>query len=319
MSAATGGRSDPGRSSAFGRRGSVATPNVQRASKPTASLPRRDLLAGAAGAVGMLAAESLVKARPAEATQGQAIIAGQDNTEIVVTKLRNTLADSGLWVEGGTPGGYGVYVKGGGSGVVSYAGPFNGIGVQGFGAGEFSGVEGTGGEPNGTGVGEPAAAQTGSVWRAWGRAPGLASWARVESQMARAYRASAGEMGASAWWVPATGPARGWLDRGERPMARVCEAMAGAPTAPACRGWRRERGPAYSASAVRTMAGVTGTGGTTNGIGVAGTGAGTGSGVQGTGGSANGSGVVGYGSGTGSRRAGDGWHHRRPRGAGGGG
>src|SRR2546428_11071097 len=51
---------------------------------------RRELLAGAAGAVGVLAAESLARVPTAQATQGKPIIAGQDNSETSPTTITNT-------------------------------------------------------------------------------------------------------------------------------------------------------------------------------------------------------------------------------------
>src|SRR2546430_6888290 len=83
---------------------------------------RRELIAGAAGALGVLAVKSAVKIPAAQATQGKPIIAGQSNDETSPTVITNSGTDSaytlivqgptigtGVLGEGGTAGGYGLW------------------------------------------------------------------------------------------------------------------------------------------------------------------------------------------------------------------
>jgi len=103
--------------------------------------PRRELLAGAAAVLGVVTAETLASGAPAQATQGSAVLLGQDNTGATArTGLFDTGGESAVLADPGTH--IGVAGKGGG----------NGPGVQGTGAGSGSGVVGTGGASGGAGV-----------------------------------------------------------------------------------------------------------------------------------------------------------------------
>lgn len=130
------------------------------------SRPRRAVLTGAAAALGAVAAETLGGAAPAQATQGSAVIEGQDNTGAtsrtgVFTPGNNEfgiLADPnssgkgslGVYGHGQTAGVFGDAGLGG-AGVVGTGGPESGSGVQGIGGGNTgTGVIGVGG---GTGPG----------------------------------------------------------------------------------------------------------------------------------------------------------------------
>jgi hypothetical protein len=145
---------------------------------------RRLLLAGAAGGLGVIAAQTISRAAPAEATQGSAVIEGQDNTGATARTLVSAttgetalLADpgTGVGVAGvGTGGFSGVSGTGGpggpnpgqgggagvegfgsaknGPGVVGTGASTGGFGVIGVGTGGFSGVDGRGGSSNGPGV-----------------------------------------------------------------------------------------------------------------------------------------------------------------------
>jgi hypothetical protein len=114
---------------------------------------RRGLLTGAAGALGVLAAESIATAQPAAAVTFPPVLFGADNsgattatTLSTTTGQSATLADpgSGIGVLG-TGTGNAAGVTGGGAGV--------GPGVSGFGgASNGPGVSGTGGKNNGPGV-----------------------------------------------------------------------------------------------------------------------------------------------------------------------
>ena len=99
---------------------------------------RRQLIAGAVGALGVLAVEAAARVPAAQATQGQAVIAGQGNTATSTTGITNTNQGAGLSVVGASD--YAGVVSTGldqGYGVVGYGGRSDGIGVfgQGFGAG----------------------------------------------------------------------------------------------------------------------------------------------------------------------------------------
>ena len=103
--------------------------------------PRRGLLAGAAAVAGVIAAETLASSTPAQATQGSAVLLGQDNTGATArTGLFDTGSESAVLADPVTH--VGVAGTGGG----------NGSGVQGMGAGSGSGVQGTGGANAGAGV-----------------------------------------------------------------------------------------------------------------------------------------------------------------------
>ena len=125
-------------------------------SRPRTKKSRRELLAGAAGAVGVLAVEAVANTPAAEATQGQAILAGVTNTETGAggTVVQNTGA-SGHGVEG--------QGSGTGTGIRGIGGATNGRGVQGSGQGSGTGVRGFG-----------------------GNTPAPASWARVATPTASA-------------------------------------------------------------------------------------------------------------------------------------
>jgi hypothetical protein len=114
------------------------------------------LLTGAAAALGVVTAETLGSAAPAQATQGSAVLEGADNTgatrrTAVFTTGNNewgTLADPNTSGNGSV----GLYGHGQDHGVYGDAGP-GGSGLAGTG-GEDSGagVSGIGGVPEGTGV-----------------------------------------------------------------------------------------------------------------------------------------------------------------------
>jgi len=102
--------------------------------------PRRELLAGAAVA-GVIAAETLASTTPAQATQGSAVLLGQDNTGATArTGLFDTGSESAVLADPVTHIG------------VAGTGGANGSGVQGIGAGSGSGVLGSGGASAGAGV-----------------------------------------------------------------------------------------------------------------------------------------------------------------------
>jgi hypothetical protein len=117
--------------------------------------PRRELLAVAAAALGVLTAETVASATPAQATQGSAVIEGQDNTGATsrtgVFTTGNT--EFGILADPNTSGNgsLGVYGHGQTAGVLGEAAG-NGIGVVGTGGGIGAGVEGIGGSPDGNGV-----------------------------------------------------------------------------------------------------------------------------------------------------------------------
>src|SRR5215471_8970445 len=118
--------------------------------------PRRELLAGAAAVAGVIAAETLASTTPAQATQGSAVLLGQDNTGATArTGLFDTGSESAVLADpvthigvAGTGGANGSGVQGigagSGSGVLGSGGASAGAGVTGFGAGGGPGVSGTG-------------------------------------------------------------------------------------------------------------------------------------------------------------------------------
>src|SRR5256885_3981047 len=90
---------------------------------------RREVLAGAAGALGVLVAQAATHLPAAHAMDGQPVILGQTNTAATVTTIDNDqgFGDNGLEVSGsgflGKPGG--------GNGVVGTGGPSGQGGVGG--------------------------------------------------------------------------------------------------------------------------------------------------------------------------------------------
>jgi len=103
--------------------------------------PRRELLAGAAAVLGVVTAETLGHAAPAQATQGSAVLLGQDNTGATArTGIFDTGGESAVLADPATH-----------AGVIGQASG-NGHGVQGSGAGSGSGVAGSGGGGGGAGV-----------------------------------------------------------------------------------------------------------------------------------------------------------------------
>jgi hypothetical protein len=118
--------------------------------------PRRELLAGAAAVAGVIVAETLASTTPAQATQGSAVLLGQDNTGATArTGLFDTGNESAVLADpvthigvAGTGGANGSGVQGigagSGSGVFGSGGASAGAGVTGFGAGGGRGVSGTG-------------------------------------------------------------------------------------------------------------------------------------------------------------------------------
>jgi len=122
----------------------------------TARRPRRAVLAGAAGALAVAAAETLAGATPAQATQGSPVMEGQDNTGAAsrtgVFTTGNT--EFGILADPNTSnkGSIGVYGHGLDIGVLGEAAGLGGNGVIGVGGGGGTGVIGRGGASNGTGV-----------------------------------------------------------------------------------------------------------------------------------------------------------------------
>lgn len=96
--------------------------------------PRRELLTGAAAAaLGVITAETLTSATPAQATQGSAVLLGQNNTgATAATGLVNTsdqsavLADPDTLIGVAGNGGRGIGVRG--TGVTGAVGQGNGAG-----------------------------------------------------------------------------------------------------------------------------------------------------------------------------------------------
>ena len=75
------------------------------ARRRAAGRPRRELLAGAAGALGAVAAGTLASATPAQATQGSAVLEGQDNTGATArTGVFTTGTEFGILADPGTSG-----------------------------------------------------------------------------------------------------------------------------------------------------------------------------------------------------------------------
>lgn len=164
-----------------------------------AARPRRQLLAGAAGALGAVAAETMARSTPAQADTGQPVLQGVDNgapttRTALFTASKNEyaiLADpgtksvgvqgfgqdfGGYFGDGSSANGHGVggLGSGSGSGVDGNGGPNDGVGGRFYGGGNGPGVQGTGGG-NGTGVvgtGGPDDG-TGGRFDGTGNAPGI--------------------------------------------------------------------------------------------------------------------------------------------------
>jgi hypothetical protein len=114
---------------------------------------RRGLLAGAAGALGVLAAESVVTAQPAQATQGNPVLLGTDNTGATArTELATATGESAILADASSGSGVQGFATGAGTGVNGTGGASNGPGVQGTGGGTGNGVSGFGGSGGGNGV-----------------------------------------------------------------------------------------------------------------------------------------------------------------------
>ena len=114
---------------------------------------RRGLLAGAAGALGVLAAESVVTAQPAAATQGNPVVLGQDNTGATArTEVATTTGESAILADPSNGNGVTGTATGNGVGVFATGGAGNGPGLWGSGNGSGAGVRGFGGSGGGHGV-----------------------------------------------------------------------------------------------------------------------------------------------------------------------
>ena len=125
--------------------------------------PRRELLAGAAAILGVVTGETLSSGAPAQATQGSAVLLGQDNTGATAgTEISETggalavLADPANHIGVlGQASGNGTGVNGAGagsgSGVLGSGGASGGVGVIGLGGGDSTGVIGNG-DGSGSGV-----------------------------------------------------------------------------------------------------------------------------------------------------------------------
>jgi len=128
---------------------------------------RRELLAGAVGALGLIAAETVAGATPAQAANGDPVLQGSNNgpatSRTMVFTANNTefasLADPntsskgslGLYGHGQDIGVLGDST-GTGTGVQGNGGSNHGVGVRGNGGGTSVGVFGVGGPDNGSGV-----------------------------------------------------------------------------------------------------------------------------------------------------------------------
>lgn len=188
----------------------------ESSSRPAEGNGRRSrrgvLAAAAAGALGMVGAETIAQAAPARAGNGDPVLQGADNgfptTRTAVFTLNKTefamLADpdtsgkgslgvyghgndigvlgdasgtgTGVVGNGGSSGGAGVAGNGGGTsvGVLGTGGPDNGIGVLGIGAASGAGVVGKG-DLNGTGVeGTGQGTGSGVMGTAFGTGHGVA-------------------------------------------------------------------------------------------------------------------------------------------------
>jgi hypothetical protein len=72
--------------------------------QPTSKRSRRELLAGAAGALGVLAAEAVVKATPAHAADNDPVIMGTANSETYRTWIDKTAQDGYAVFQGNSTG-----------------------------------------------------------------------------------------------------------------------------------------------------------------------------------------------------------------------
>jgi hypothetical protein len=113
---------------------------------------RRELLAGAAGALGVIAAEAIGRATPARAADGDPVILGQNNSASGQTYITSSLSGFGVG-SAGSPAiigqttlnvGPGVQGFGPAVGVAGQATAAGGTGVQGVGASDGIGVDATG-------------------------------------------------------------------------------------------------------------------------------------------------------------------------------
>src|ERR1700730_7171828 len=89
----------------------------EAAEQPAAERTRRGLLAGAAGALGLLAGETILSAAPAQAADGDPMTLGRSNTASSTTSLDCGGSGTGLYVlaggpaiDAGTIGGPGIMV-----------------------------------------------------------------------------------------------------------------------------------------------------------------------------------------------------------------
>jgi hypothetical protein len=255
---------------------------------------RRSLLAGAAGAIGLVAVDAVARTPMIEANTGDAVLAGHANTAGTATSIRNTgifdsasttavglivngangnntdgstcfagstTAGTGLLAVGGTNGGFcaNPEVKGG-VGLEAHGG----AGVGGGGGGVGILAKGGAGAPGGSGL----VATAGSG----GNADGISS---TGSGTGNGVRGNGG--GSSGHGVHADG---------------------GAPNGPGVVGFAQGTGDGVRGTGGGSSGtGVRGIGGAPNGTGVNGQGAGSGDGVLGTGGPTSGTGVRGDGAG----------------------
>ena len=126
---------------------------------------RRELLAGAVGALGLIAAETVAGATPAQAANGDPVLQGSNNgpatSRTMVFTANNTefasLADPNTSSKGslglyGHGQDIGVLGDSTGTGVQGNGGSNHGVGVRGNGGGTSVGVFGVGGPDNGSGV-----------------------------------------------------------------------------------------------------------------------------------------------------------------------
>jgi hypothetical protein len=90
---------------------------------------RRELLAGAAGALGVLAAEAIGRAAPARAADGDPLILGHTNSASSLTQLSMSGADTALTVEN-VGGGHGALVRSS-SGLAIQGSSHDSVGVRG--------------------------------------------------------------------------------------------------------------------------------------------------------------------------------------------
>jgi hypothetical protein len=119
--------------------------HVANEEAPARRSSRRKLLAGAAGAAGILAAEAIANAAPASAADGDVVKAGQSVTATHLTKVTNTAdTGAGLWGIANGETRHGIYGTntGGGHGAggmasVAYAAGVHGMNLSKNGYGVF--------------------------------------------------------------------------------------------------------------------------------------------------------------------------------------